>query len=181
MHCRHAVMITLVMVGSAVTLAACGSAGPGVAGTGTSAAPNSKSSPIALSKCMRAHGVPNFPDPTAGPGGAGLQISQTPGSSALTVNGVTLSGPAFEAASKACKRLLPGGGGPPHPLSNQQKLRILAFARCMRAHGVPNFPDPTFRSGGGVLLQGVNPQAPAFGRASAACGRGGFGLRVGKP
>jgi hypothetical protein len=51
----------------------------------------------------------------------------------------------------------------------------VALARCMRSHGVPNFPDPTFPSGGAVKRSfpaGVVPSSPAFQRASNACGRG---------
>jgi len=56
--------------------------------------------------------------------------------------------------------------------------RALAFANCMRSHGVPSFPDP---AGGGSGIQlggtGVNPQSPAFKSARKACG----GLAPGRP
>src|SRR5579862_5996204 len=40
----------------------------------------------------------------------------------------------------------------------------LAYAQCMRSHGVPNFPDPvaTPSGGYGFLMHGVNPQSSAF-------------------
>jgi hypothetical protein len=37
-----------------------------------------------------------------------------------------------------------------------------AFARCMRAHGVPNFPDPNGRSGQLGPDSGVDPGSPAY-------------------
>ena len=42
----------------------------------------------------------------------------------------------------------------------------LKFANCMRSHGVPNFPDPTFLSSAGtsVNLTGLNPQSPRSNR-----------------
>lgn len=46
----------------------------------------------------------------------------------------------------------------------------LAFAKCMRSHGLPSFPDP--RAGGGFLFgqgAGVDPSAPAFKAAQAKC------------
>ncbi len=45
----------------------------------------------------------------------------------------------------------------------------LAFARCMRANGVPNFSDP--QPGGGTIFStaGINPSAPAFKAAQAKC------------
>jgi len=52
----------------------------------------------------------------------------------------------------------------------------LAFARCVRAHGVPKFPDPKF-SGNKVELSirtkdgsvNLNPDAPAFKAAEKVC------------
>ncbi len=45
----------------------------------------------------------------------------------------------------------------------------LAFAKCMRANGVSNFPDPA--PGGGSVFDtaGINPAAPAFKAAQAKC------------
>jgi hypothetical protein len=170
---RHGLSLALAAVGTELTIAACGNSSPAPVG-GVDTVATGNSSPIALSKCMRAHGVPNFPDPTQGPGGdEGLSISETPGSSALTVDGVTFSGPAFQAAEKGCRRFLPGEGGPRPGISESQKRAAIAHARCMRAHGVPNFPDPEFPGNGGIVIApgpGVNAQSPAFERARAACG-----------
>jgi hypothetical protein len=51
---------------------------------------------------------------------------------------------------------------------------MLAFSRCMRAHGITNFPDPTFGGGGGQLRidkpSGIDPNSPAFQAAQKACG-----------
>jgi len=157
----------------AASIAACGGSGsgPSVVG-GTTATGNS--SPVALSRCMRAHGLTNFPDPKQGSGGlgfpGGLFVSSD---GTLTVDGASFAGPALKTAEKACKGFLPGGGGPPPPVSASQKKAALANAECMRRHGVPNFPDPTFPAGGGVAINlgpGVNPQSPAFKQAAAACG-----------
>jgi hypothetical protein len=111
---------------------------------------------------MRSHGVPNFPDPSAGGG-----IELRPGS------GVDPESPAFQAAGQRCRKLLPGGG--PRPITAVAKRQILAHAECMRLHGVPNYPDPRFPPGGGVeqfIGPGMNPQSPAFQRAAKACGGG---------
>ncbi len=55
---------------------------------------------LKFSACMRAHGVPSFPDPTAERGGISLSLggSVNPGS------------PQFRAAQQACRSLMPGGG-----------------------------------------------------------------------
>lgn len=170
----------LAVLGCAAALAACGTSG--VAGTGTlTDAARAGNGPLALARCMRANGVPNFPDPTGG----GLSITATPGGNTLTVNGVTLSGPAFQAARRACARYLPGGGHGPQ-LSAAQRERLLRFSECMRTHGVPNFPDPQFPKGGGATLGAPAPGAgsaidrssPAFERAQNACAGPG-GPRIG--
>ncbi len=160
--------ITPAIAGLALAVSACGSAHS----TGYHnphypyGAPNV---PISLSKCMRTNGVPNFPDPIKGSGGEGIpMVSSAPGT--LTVEGVTLAGPAFEAAQKACKEYLAPGGSPP-TIPESQRLQDLADAACMRHHGLSNFPDPTFNSGGESLQlpPGLTPQSPAFQRAAKAC------------
>jgi hypothetical protein len=151
-------------------LAACGSSSTG---SGDSAAsPHAKG--LAFAQCMRSHGVPNFPDPTAGSGGGlEIQASRRAGSGpSLKVNGVSVNAPAFQSAQQACRSLLPNGGKPPQ-LSATQKQAMLQFSRCMREHGVPRFPDPTF-SGGRVGIQmragsGIDPSSPAFQAAQNQC------------
>jgi hypothetical protein len=45
----------------------------------------------------------------------------------------------------------------------------LNFAKCMRANGVTNFPDPT---GNGIQIpNGVNPASPSFQAAQKACAK----------
>ena len=176
MHSTQVMVFGVLVVGCALALAACG----GNANYNPAAATNpSKNSPILLSQCMHSHGIKSFPDPTNSSGGLGLSLSTTPGSGTLTAAGITFSGPAFEAAAKACAKLLPGGGGPPPPLTAEQKRQALQFSQCMRKHGVPNFPDPTFPTGSGAagkvsshLPAGVDPSSPAFQQAAAKCGGG---------
>jgi hypothetical protein len=48
----------------------------------------------------------------------------------------------------------------------------ISLSKCMRANGIPNFPDPTFNNGSQSLNlgPGLNPNSPAFRRAAKACG-----------
>jgi hypothetical protein len=120
---------------------------------------------------MRAHGVPNFPDPTLGAGGEGFSIAKSPDSSSVTVDGTSFSGPAFQAATKACRS--DGGLGATAGISHTLMEAMVAKAHCIRSHGVRNFPDPFFGPGGrgvGINLPAtVNTQAPAFLKAAKAC------------
>lgn len=133
--------------------------------TGTANAGGGPNSDKALqySKCMRENGVPEFPDPENGR----LALRVGPDS------GIKPDSPEFQAARKACQQYAPAGarnGGGPNP---EMQERVLAYARCMRENGVPNFPDPNFE-GGGVrmqLPQGVRQDSPEFQKAQQACSK----------
>jgi hypothetical protein len=115
---------------------------------------------------VRAHGVPNFPEP---------QISTSPGGGSvkLAVPASIGGNPKFKSAQQACRKLLPGGGPGGegnHQITPSEQSQYLKAAACIRSHGVPNFPDPTF-SGGGVHIehQNLNESSPAFKAAVHAC------------
>lgn len=118
---------------------------------------------------MRANGVPNFPDLSNN----GMLIQGN--AQTVSVNGVSLNAPAFQAARAQCQKYLPTQHPTPARTA-QQRERGLEFAKCMRSHGVPNFPDPKVISSQGdnqqVDLPGVNPQSPAFEAAAKTCGFG---------
>jgi hypothetical protein len=132
---------------------ACSRSPASTASGGSSNAEGSTNSPSALafSACMRAHGIPNFPDPTAG--GRPLQVD---------AEQLGVSDSLYQAAEQACRHLLPTGGSlaqlthqcllygdcPPtlmQPLMTLQRK----YAQCMRSHGVPNWPDPSISAKGG--------------------------------
>lgn len=167
-------MATIIFAG--VLVAACGSSTTHNGANQSADATQAKG--VALANCIRSHGVPNFPDPTSnGRGGIQIQQSQRGGSGPSTaVNGVPVNGPAFQAAMQACRKYEPNGGTPPPAKTAQLKAQALAMARCMRSHGVPNFPDPQFQTGpgGGFGIRlggaGINPRSPAFQAAQKACG-----------
>jgi hypothetical protein len=161
---------TVAVLGCGLAIAACGGSS---SKSGTGAAAPSHGRFVAFSQCMRAHGLPNFPDPSAE---GGIQL--TPGS------GINPFSPAFKSAQTACRKLLPGGGpggGKPSPEAEKQ---MLAIAVCMRAHGVTGFPDPTTNppSGPGSFIQAIgrdgvfllvpktiNVNSPAYRQAAKVC------------
>lgn len=114
---------------------------------------------LALSRCMRSHGVPDFPDPTTG-GGVGIVLPHVgPGSDLNPDN------PAYKRANKACQGL-----GPVAHSTTASAPRLAAevkVARCMRSHGLPSFPDPN-RQGQFVRSQ-LDESSPAFKTAYNAC------------
>ena len=151
--------------------------GNDAAGSGPSTPAALESEALAYSKCMRANGEPNFPDPEAG-GGFVFQ----------TGAGIDPSSPQFKSAQAKCQKLMPVGIGPgtqTHP-SAQALTQMVKVAQCMRRHGVSNFPDPrttvpplSSLHGGGVIsdIDGVilvfpgtiDEQSPLFTRAAAVC------------
>lgn len=162
---RHtlAAAITLAVACTAA-LAACGSSNRTTAGA---AGPSHAA--LAAARCMRAHGVPRFPDP--GPHG-GMTVNLSPGDSTVTIDGSPFSGPAFQAAEKLCRPL--GDGGPANPaVSDEQRRTMIAFARCMRRHGFPQWADPVFPPGGGIMGGGgpSTRNVPGVKRAAAICNK----------
>jgi hypothetical protein len=164
-----AVLATITLV-----LGACGGAsGPGVASVGsnttTTLSEGQSQAPITAAdlakdeqyaQCMRAHGIPNWPDPTAD---GGFPIPKG-----------KFNARAYPSAMKACQHLLPvrrptGGAG----TSNEQQLAAsLKFARCMRAHGEVHFPDPVVEGGQpGQAMSGYGfmSDTASYHRAYAAC------------
>jgi hypothetical protein len=164
------------LIATSLVLAACGSSSP----------PSNRAAKldqmVVFAKCMRANGVPNFPDPGSnGTGGMVIQArAGTP--QALSVNGVSMNAPAFQSAMQRCRSRLPGGGQPP-ALSASRRAAMLKFSQCMRANGLTNFPDPSFGAGGRVGLKvgpqaGLDPSSPAFQHAQAACAKYQGGARA---
>ena len=153
----------ILAAGCAAALAGCGSSAHH--GTGSDGF-------LAFARCMRSHGVTHFPDP--GPG-RGIQVPA----------GIDTSSPAFRAAQSECRHLMPGGGPPQGHASAGQLREMVTISRCMRAHGVTGFPDPTTKlpvdpqdyalaedRGGAVLAvpRTIDVNSPAFQRAAKSCG-----------
>lgn len=149
----------------AIVLGACGSSGHAGSGSQSSGvAPG-----IRFADCMRAHGVPNFPDP-----GTSREIP-------------IMRSPAFQSAQKSCQHLLGGEVGPGAP-SAQARAQLLQISECMRRHEISGFPDPETGSppssltGYSLILgargyflaipSSISPSSPAFKQAASACNFG---------
>ena len=114
---------------------------------------------VAFSRCVRAHGIPAYPDPST----AGLPPKQTP-------QQLGVGGPELQAAQTACRHLLVNGGRPTQTQVELYRDAMLIYARCIREHGVPNMPDPDSR-GHLDIGQGtaVDVDSPRFQAAYQAC------------
>ena len=164
-HRRRAGPLAAALIAFGLLAAACdGPAGPGVANAGptSGASPSASASGslLAYSRCMRAHGITKFPDPDIH---GNLGLNAGPGT------GIDPNSPQYKAADQACRHLIPA----PNPSqAAQDRPALLRYARCMRAHGVTDFPDP--QPGGGIQATGspgsdLNPNNPIYKAAASAC------------
>jgi hypothetical protein len=156
-----------------VALAAAFGGGPSsaVAGESTSARAASSQSTnvekaLAYSRCMRSHGVLNFPDPNSR--GAIPKVS---------LQQLRVSGAVFQAAQRVCQHLLPNSGQSSQAWDQMALNALWQFARCVRVHGVPNWPDPLAESDPGQPgtpgfprnMPGVNLNSPQVKSAMDKC------------
>jgi len=115
---------------------------------------------------MRSHRVPNFPDP-----GSNGQVPKAD----PQVLGISSS--QLQAAQRTCQHLYPTNGGSlsanslrqcyesgvcPQALVQQALNAGLKVARCMRSHGVANWPDPSTDSQGRPLFDIAVPGGHGF-------------------
>jgi hypothetical protein len=168
-HAAPAAAVIAALLGPALLATAC-AASPGshvaqldttATKSSTSAGPQAASARqnggLAFSRCMRSHGVSQFPDPDSS--GAIPKV---------TLQQLGIGSSQFQAAQSACAYLL---------LSSDTEVRqtlsgMLDFARCMRSHGVDNWPDPTTDSDGQAVfdLHGrINPDSRQMDTKSGRC------------
>jgi hypothetical protein len=155
----------LVALGLSMAACSAGSNSSGVASVGSSSAAGQasshlpgKPSTLAYARCMRSHGIKNFPEPNSSG-----QLVVTQGESLPDFNS-----PQFQAAAKACVSLRPAGVTPAQRA--QQLDKDIAYAKCMRSHGVTNFPDPDPSTGDSFDLQGIDVSSSQVQSADKACG-----------
>jgi hypothetical protein len=177
-------LLILAAVAAAVALGACGGSGKdnGSGGSGQNREDKAFEGALKFAKCMREHGI-DMPDPQrVGSGGIKQTLNGRPGSETK-----------MKAAQDACQKYMQIGGGKAPSAAQMAKVKdaTLAYAKCMRQHGV-DMPDPKFGgSGGGSTFQfggpgkggttGPNPDSPTFKAADKACHSTLAGLGKGGP
>jgi hypothetical protein len=136
------------LAGVSLVVSGCG----GSPSSGASTAPDQAA--LTFSRCMRSHGVPNFPDPDAHGDFPSFHLTVPKHAAAI--------------ANDTCKHLLTRGGGGATPQQRRQKLAFgLHVAQCLRRHGFPDFPDPTGSSQ--RMPPGINTDSPRFQAAASNC------------
>jgi hypothetical protein len=123
---------------------------------------------LAYAHCMQTHGVPGYPEPK------------------ITANGISEStrrgqvdpnSPQYRSAAAACQRLRPGAGAGNSPADQAQaRAEGLRYSRCMRAHGVPEFPDPDAE--GVIDVSAEIADSPEYQRATSYCQSHGYSAGI---
>jgi hypothetical protein len=155
----------------ALLMCGCGSASGGPGATPTASGSSNTEKEVAYADCMHSHGVQGV----SVSGGDGITI-KSPGNSGGTggSGGQSVPPSQFTSAMDACRHLLPNGGQLSQTQQAQNLKRQLAFAQCMRSHGVPDYPDPSSNGSSSISVNGnsssdLNPSSPRFQKAQQDC------------
>ena len=167
----------IIATGALVVLVAACSSPSSAGGSPAAAGSATSSSAVAYSHCMRSHGVPNFPDPSS----SGLVPKADP-------QELGVSSSQLQAAQRACQHLYPTNGGAiraslmqceetgdcPQAMVQRVMNGMRMLTRCMRSHGVPNWPDPTVDSEGRpgfnlLHVNGFDPSSPQIDHKLQEC------------
>ena len=180
---RGTTLLVAVVTAVALGLSACGGTGsdsPSVANVSTttsnsendgSAAAtvpknNAAQSLVEWANCMRSHGDPNQPDPTIDAhGGIDISIPESGASLSNAVHNGTAPCNGYLATASADLRAGASDLTPP------DQVALVKYSQCMRANGVPNYPDPGTGSEMNFRGLGIDPNSPFFLRANDKCGK----------
>jgi len=113
---------------------------------------------LKYSQCMRAQGLPWFPDPD--PDG-GINVRVPGGTDPNKV----------DKAQQACKAYSGENDPNRRPISADDLNRLRQMSQCMRDHGFPKYPDPDAKGGLSIDSKalGADPGSPAFQQAQEEC------------
>ncbi|MCT6778306.1 hypothetical protein LXH09_16890 [Streptomyces sp. CS7] len=141
----------------ALTATACSGDGGGTKGGGSASDSKKTKEDQALEhrKCLREQGL-DIPEPKPGENGMGV-----------TIDGGSMGKEKMEKAFKACEDKAVGGG--PKEMTQAEKDKAVAYARCMRQNGF-DMPDPKFDGGAMQAAPALKPKdMKKFEKANKAC------------
>jgi len=161
---RRMIALTVLSVCLAGGAAACSGSGQQSGGSPVSGGQSSGTEQVMnvlrqLARCIRSHGMPSFPDPIINP------LTGQPDFPANAPNPPASIRPICQPiANRLPPQVL---NSPPPSAAGMQGL--VRFARCMRSHGHPDWPDPNTIGEFLVPVQMVSPLKGADRPAMQAC------------
>ncbi len=147
---RRGGVLTAVVIAASLCAAACSGGSSADPSASQAASNGSADKAVAYTDCMRANGVPNFPEPGSSSSSGGT--------------GIDMASPTFRSAQAKCGKLSPLGAVKT-TATEQQIRQAVQSSDCLRDHGYPNFPDPVVTS--------TPPAPPSDPPAQAPSGTGG--------
>ena len=160
-------LVALAVTAAALAVAACGAESPSSA-SGTDREAQMRRALLDYARCMREHGI-DMPDPQFSSDGGGARIRQRG-------PGPDVTREKLRSAEEACKHFREQIKPPDLTDAEKEEIKkaALANARCMREHGISNFPDPQFDENGGAMIKirgggELDPDSPKFKAAAKAC------------
>jgi hypothetical protein len=162
MRCRRPLIVTSLVMLVALSLLAAGCGGGGSPGVSSAASSTTaqQNGALAFAQCMRSHGLPDWPDPNS----SGEFDKSKLRHLRYSVSRVRAVG------DGACNHLLVAPStGPTITLAD--RADYLKAAACMRSHGLPDFPDPTFASNTVQtdIPSSINQDSSTFRSAASIC------------
>lgn len=158
-------MAVAVAAAVALVASACGGAAPASSTPGPPTLTTLTNQALAYAKCMRAHGIPNYPDPSVQDNAHSKGVGFNLGS------GIDTHSSQFTSAAKLCQKQT--GFGHISAAQRQAAMNnLLKVAECMRSHGIANFPEPFENSnqiGFNLNGTGIDMNSSRFKAAQAAC------------
>jgi hypothetical protein len=157
-------LAAMLLAAGALAVTACDNEEAGGASSASDRESQAREAMLDYARCMRDHGV-DMPDPQFDGG----RVEQRGPDGGATPE-------KLRQAEEACRKHTEDIKPPDLSEEQQQELKdaALAHARCMREHGIENFPDPTFDENGGAQIRiekgsGLDPDDPKFEEAQEAC------------
>jgi hypothetical protein len=156
---RAAVGVALGVAVLLAGLAGCSASG-GSAGATTTTSGQQDAAAVwrELVACARANGMPNLPDPQIDSNGRADFPNGTPDPPA--------------SVRRACQSIydrLPPSARDEQARPPADMQALLRYARCMREHGVADFPDPDAEGNFRAPAGSIDPKTPRFQGAMQAC------------
>ncbi|MFI7286816.1 hypothetical protein ACIBRY_09200 [Streptomyces anulatus] len=154
---RSLAAVCAVAAALVLTATACSGGGGGTKDGGSASDSKKTKEDQALEhrECLRDQGL-DIPEPKPGQDGMGT-----------TIDGGSMNKKEMEKAFKACEDKAVGGGA--KELTQAEKDKMVAFARCMRENGF-DMPDPTFDGGAMKAMPALESKdMKKFEKANKAC------------
>jgi hypothetical protein len=162
----RAAVLAAAAAGIALLATACSGGGSTSSTPGVMSLSSLTDRALAYAKCMRAHGIPDFPDPTV------VDNARSKGVGFNVPSGVDQHSTQYMSAAKLCQKQT-GFGHISAAQMQAAMAAMLKYSVCMRSHGITNFPEPQESSQSigfsSTSMAGIDQNSARFKAADKTC------------